>query len=68
MSDLRTAMEISVLTVDPAMVGSVLTEWGADGWSVGAMVVQTTGQLGVVVQRPKLLIETATDMPKEPHA
>ncbi len=60
-------MEISVITVDPAAVGSVLTEWGADGWSVGAMVVQTSGQLGVVMQRKKLLIEIAHDLPKEPN-
>ena len=60
--ELRPKFEISLRAVEGDLL-STLAGWGADGWQIVQLLPQPDGKITAVLQRRKLLIETATTIP-----
>ena len=63
----RPKMQIELRSVTGDL-GVALAGLGEEGWQLVQLLPQPNGGMAVVVQRRKLLIETATSLPTEPLA
>ena len=60
--DLRPPFEMKLAKVEGDLL-SALAGWGADGWQIVQLLPQPDGNITALMQRRKLLIETARTIP-----